>query len=154
VRELKTASLPGAASSKILRMHAMTSQRRRAEISQGHGFPQNLVADQVAQGATNHNLDAPSQELFQIGGQAPREPWGGLAGNVNQEIHVALGRFFSPRYSAENPNISRPMASSEPQDFIPMFSDLAASVHNSILSPGRLRAGLHPHHLRAAWIVE
>ena len=37
------------------------------------------------------------------------------------------------------------MASCQPQDFIPMFSDLAAGAHNSILSLGRLRAGLHPH---------
>jgi hypothetical protein len=120
----------------------------RAEISQRHGFPQNLVADQVAQGSANHNLDAPSQQLFKVGGQAPWEPWRRFAGNVNQEVHVALGRFFSPRYRAENPNISRPMAICQPQDFIPMFSDLAASVHNSILSLGGLRAGLHPHHLR------
>jgi hypothetical protein len=120
----------------------------RAEISKRHGFPQNLVVDPVAQGAENHNLNAPSQELLQVGGQAPREPWGRFAGNVNREIHVALGRFFSPRYRAENPNISRPMASCKPQDFIPMFSDLAASVHNSILLLGGLHAGLHPHHLR------
>jgi hypothetical protein len=33
------------------------------------------------------------------------------------------------------------MASCQPQDFIPMFSDLAASIHISILSLGRLRAG-------------
>jgi len=114
----------------------------RAAISQRHGFPQNLVADQVVHGAANHNLDAPSQQLFKVGGQAPWEPWGRFAGNVNQEVHVALGCFFSPRYRAENPNISRPMASCQPQDFIPVFSDLAAGVHNSILSLGRLRAGL------------
>jgi hypothetical protein len=90
----------------------------------------------VTQGAANHTLDAPSQELFKVGGQAPWEPWRRFAGNVNQEVHVALWRRFSPRYRAENPDISRPMASCQPQDFIPMFSDLAG-VHNSILSLGR-----------------
>jgi len=74
----------------------------RAAISQRYGFPQNLIADQVAQGAANHHLDAPSQELFKIGGQAPREPWGRLARNIDQEVHVALGRFLSPRYGAEH----------------------------------------------------
>jgi len=100
-----------------------------AGTSQWYCFPQNLVADQVAQGAANYNLDAPSKQFFQVGGQATWEPRSCLAGNINQEVNIAFGRIFASRYRAENPDIPSAVASCQPQDFIAMFSDWIATVH-------------------------
>lgn len=104
-----------------------------AGISQRHGFAQNGVTDQRTQRASNHYLYTLAQELLEVGDQAPRKPWRGFTGHVDQEVHIAIRRVFPASRRAEKPDIARAMEGGNPQDFLAMFSYALTGAHSSIL---------------------
>jgi hypothetical protein len=108
-----------------------------AGIPQRHSFPQNGVADQRTQRASNHHLYAPAQELLEVGNQAPRKPWRGVAGHVDQEVDVALRGIFSTSYGAEKQDIARAVKGGHPQDLVAMFSYALTGAHAFIVLSGR-----------------
>ena len=100
-----------------------------AGTSQRHSFPQNGLADQRAQRASNHHLHALAQELLKVGDQAPRKPWRSVAGYIDQEVDIALRGIFSTSHRAEKPDITRAVEGCHPQDFVAMFSDALTGAH-------------------------
>jgi hypothetical protein len=98
-------------------------------IASWSGFPQNGVTDQRAQRASNHHLYTLAQELLEVGNQAPRKPWRGVAGHVDQEVDIAFRRVFPASHRAEKQDIARAVEGGHPQDFVAMFSYALTGAH-------------------------
>ena len=111
---------------------------RNAGISQRHGFPQNGVTDERTQRASNHHLYTLAQELFEISDQAPWKPRRGIAGDIDQEVHIAFRRVFPTSHRAKKQDIARAVVGSQPQDFVSMFS-YPLTGHSSLIVPSAQR---------------
>ncbi len=83
-----------------------------AAISQWHGFTQYSIPDQRAEGSANDHLNGPFQQLLEISDQAAREPWRRFSNHVNEDIHIAVGCFFTARHGTEDLHVSRPVTRS------------------------------------------
>jgi hypothetical protein len=60
--------------------------------------------------------------LLEVGDQASREPWRGVTGDVDKEVHVAFRRVFPASHRSEKQDIARAVEGGNPQDFIATFS--------------------------------
>ena len=109
------------------------ARRTRVAISQRHGFSENRLADERAQAAANDHLDAPPQELFEVGDQTPGKPRRRLAGYVDKNVQVAFESFFAPSDRAENADIGCTVSGSDAQDLVSMIFYLRGYAHLSIL---------------------
>jgi hypothetical protein len=72
---------------------------------------------------------APSQELFEVSGQASWEPRRCLTGHVDKEVHIAFQRVLPASHRAEKTDIARAVAGGHPQNLVATFADALTSAH-------------------------
>jgi hypothetical protein len=80
-------------------------------------------------------LHAAAEEMFQISDQTPRKPWSSFAGDVDQQVHIALRAIIPASHRAEKQDVARPVVHGHSQDVIATFSNVLSNVHSSSIVP-------------------
>jgi hypothetical protein len=99
--------------------------------SQRDGLFEHPVAKQVIEASLRHDLDATTEQFFQLGDQTARKPGARIRSDLDEKIDVTLRSRITTRHRAKHLDLRDAVPASQSEN---LFSLRSYEVHHRICS--------------------